>query len=95
VAEGTERLQCAIGEGSSFARKCALDRVSRDGQRYLVVRHPDGGFRRFALTADGRELRTADGADRAELALAGKVMVVRVDTDAYRFALPLAGNSAR
>ena len=31
----------------------------------LVVRHPDGGFRRFAVSADGRDLAVVDGADQA------------------------------
>lgn len=95
VAEGTELVLCAVNGASKFARKCAVERSNRGGQQVLVIRHPDGGFRRFVLSADGRELAAADGADVVSLALVGKQTEVRVDVDAYRFSRPLTGNVAR
>ena len=94
VAAGAERIGCALGGADRFAQSCSIERVQQGSRRLLVVHHPDGGFRRFELSADGRDLIAADGADKAVLALAGKAVVVRVDTDAYRFVRPFAGRVA-
>jgi len=52
---------------------------------YLVVRHPDGAFRRFKVLKDGRGVAVADGADQAETTLSGEVLEVQVGSDRYRF----------
>lgn len=51
----------------------------------LVVRHPDGGFRRFEVVHDGRGVVAADGAHSAQIALRGGDVEVAVGTDRYRF----------
>ena len=89
AAQGGERVACALDGAADFAEICAADRVAVGDQRLLVVRHPDGAFRRFVLTADGRELSAADGADEAELELVGGSVVMTIGKDRYRLALPL------
>ena len=85
VAEGRDHIACALGPGAAFQPVCAVDRISGDSGLELVVRHPDGGFRRFTVLPDGRGLAAADGADIAQLALAGNFVEVTVGADRYRF----------
>ena len=82
VAEGSEHVDCALGVGARFAPDCAVERSTVGAQQILVVRHPDGAFRRFTVRADG--VATADGAEKAVVAAAGNVLDVRVGTDRYR-----------
>ena len=93
VAEGEVHVPCALAGEKELTPKCAVETVQQGERRLLVVRHPDGGFRRFAVSADGRDLAVVDGADQAALQLAGNAIEVRVDADLYRFALPLGGNA--
>src|SRR3546814_11161498 len=52
----------------------------------LVLHHPGGGCRRFRIVSDGRGVIPADGAEQAQLALAGDNMIdVTVANDRYRF----------
>lgn len=83
--EGAQRIDCAIGPGAEFGPDCLVERVQIEGATVLTVRHPDGGFRRFEQLADGLGLAIYDGADGAELTLAGDVLEVRVAGDRYRF----------
>ncbi len=56
----------------------------------LTVRHPDGGFRRFAVTSDGSGLVSADGAEPAAVSLRDGGIEVVVGTDRYRFPATVA-----
>lgn len=94
-AEGDERLACAVGGQAEFAEVCAVDRVQQDGKLNLVVRHPDGGFRRFEVLIDGRGLAVVDGADQAVSSLEGAVLNVTVGGDRYRFPVTPKGNAAK
>ena len=85
VAEGEERIACAVGGSADMAEVCAIDRSEQDGTLYLVVRHPDGAFRRFEVLTDGRGLATADGAQVAETMLDNGQLEVTVGEDRDRF----------
>ena len=74
-------IDCSLNGAGGFGRDCAMQRVEQDGTSYIVVRHPDGAFRRFELGARG--LVTADGADRAEITDRGGYVEVRVSSDRY------------
>jgi hypothetical protein len=89
AADGAERIACALGEGAQFAPLCAVERTTSADERLVIVRHPDGGFRRFALLPDGRGLAAADGADLAQQEIAGGLLEVRVGADRYRFPIKL------
>src|SRR6059058_5051810 len=53
VAEGPEHIACALGPGTGFSPNCAIERSrDRDGTYRMLVRHPDGGFRRFEVGKD-------------------------------------------
>jgi hypothetical protein len=59
VAEG--KIECALAGSTSFERKCTTERVTGPEGQLLVIRHPDGGFRRFKILTDGRGVAEADG----------------------------------
>ncbi len=75
AGEPADRIDCALGT-ADFARTCAIERQPA----VLILRHPDGGFRRLDVAPD-RTLTAADGAGevvgkplpdgRLEIALGG------------------------
>jgi hypothetical protein len=84
------KADCALAGSGDWARDCVVD---RSGDR-LTIRHPDGGFRRFRVLADGRGLEAADGAEAAKLTiLDDKRIEVVAGDDHYR--LPARMASAR
>ncbi|HKT86683.1 MAG TPA: hypothetical protein VJQ77_11440 [Novosphingobium sp.] len=85
VAEGTEHIACAVGGAAQLSRGCAVERVEDQGTLLLVVRHPDGAFRRFQVLTDGRGLAVADGADEAVTRLGEGTLDVTVGADRYIF----------
>jgi hypothetical protein len=89
-AEADNLIECAIRGAADFARECTVERAVANGIPILVVRHPDGGFRRFELV-DG-SIATADGVEAAELATRGDELEVRVGADRYRLPAGALGN---
>ena len=89
--EGADMIECALGEGSEFGPDCLVEREEVEGEKHLIVRHPDGGFRRFAQLDDGRELVELDGADQLTRALDGDVLEISVGADRYRFTANVSG----
>jgi hypothetical protein len=84
VAEGSEHVACALGQGAAFAMDCAVERSRAGDEQVLVVRHPDGGFRRLSVRQDGTGLAATDGADNARVSVAGPVLEVAIGEDRYR-----------
>ena len=80
------RIDCALGGASEYTRNCEVERVSNDDGQILVVRHPDGGFRRFRVLTDGRGLELAEGFDNefALKILDDQMIEVVTGGDAYR-----------
>jgi hypothetical protein len=77
-----DRVACALAGAQVFTQDCTLERARVDGAPILVVRHPDGSFRRFAIK-DG-SLTEADGADKASVSRSEDVFDVSVGSDRYR-----------
>ena len=75
--EGAVTIDCAVGPGAEMGADCMVERAG-DG---LVIRHPDGGFRRLNVI----DLRAADGSDPAQVASDGTMVEVRVAGDRYRW----------
>ncbi len=89
--EPKERIACAVGGAAEFTEDCGLERAVVEGAQVLVVRHPDGGFRRLEVSQDGQNLGAADGAevsrsarkgDRWEVILGEHRYVIPVKADA-------------
>ena len=59
------RIACALGDETEFTEQCDAERVQHGDRRELVLRHRDGGFRRFDIVTDGRGLVAADGSEEA------------------------------
>ena len=78
---GATVIECAIGPGAEFGPGCGMQRVGDE----LLVYHPDGGFRRFAIRDDGSGLEVLAGADEALNTLDGEFLQVTVGADRYRF----------
>jgi hypothetical protein len=89
------RVACALGDEVEFTEKCDVERVQNGGTRELVMRHPDGGFRRFEIVSDGRGLVAADGAEEAVVTpLSDGRIQLSVGSDRYRLPAtvkPLSG----
>ncbi len=85
VAEKVEHIACALAGASQFVPDCVIERARQDGALILIVRHPDGAFRRFEVLADGKGMALADGAEVAQLKLTGVELEVTVGPDRYRF----------
>ena len=90
-------IECAINGESNFARDCFTERLSGEGGVTMIIRHPDGGFRRFNILTDGHGLEAADGFDKAQISIAenGKILV-SVGPDKYMLPAQIKpGASAR
>ena len=88
-------IECALAGATAFTRDCAVEQVREGGGLSLVVRHPDGGFRRFDVLTDGRGLAAAAGADPARIAGHGDGIEVAVGAPRYRFPATIAGDARR
>ena len=81
-----DTIECAIAGGQWFLPECKVQRVRQDdGAMTLVVRHADGGFRRFLVLTDGRGLATADGSEEVVSDVVDGRLDVSVGQDRYRF----------
>ena len=56
-------LDCRMRGAARFEPICTVERTSSPDGTVLVVRAPDGGFRRFLVVRDGRGVMAADGAE--------------------------------
>ncbi|WP_211051312.1 hypothetical protein [Parasphingorhabdus halotolerans] len=78
------KIECAINGDTDFNRGCETERLSGENGVTLIIRHPDGGFRRFNILTDGRGLEAADGSEKAAISIVedGKILV-SVGQDKY------------
>lgn len=91
-AASATRASCAIGGSQAFADACTLEYARVEGAPILVIRHADGGFRRFAVLKDGG-LAEADGAQQAVVTRSGTTLEVAVGADRYRLNASQLGNA--
>jgi hypothetical protein len=63
------KIECALAGSDAFERVCTTEQISASDGAILVIRHPDGGFRRFNILTDGRGLAPADGFDETRIRL--------------------------
>jgi hypothetical protein len=74
-AQDDGKIDCALAEATKFMRVCTTERISGPDGQILVIRHPNGGFRRFKVLTDGRGLTPAEGADPTKISIldSGKI----------------------
>ena len=85
------KIACAVGGASQLSDVCAMEKIAAPVGEQLLVRHPDGGFRRFRLTGDADVLAVADGAEQASRAVSATDIDISVGKDRYRFPASIAG----
>lgn len=79
------RIECALAGAAEFAPRCTLERMTGPDGLILVIRAPDGGFRRLQVVQDGRGVVTADGSETAVvIPIGGNRIEVSVGADRYR-----------
>ncbi len=78
-------IACALAGAKSFGRTCSREISRDDVGEVWIVRHPDGGFRRFVLIDGGTRIATADGDKEVATQRVGGELEVRVEGDRYRF----------
>ena len=78
------KIECAIDGASDFSRDCYTERLVGENGVTMIIRHPDGGFRRFNVLTDGHGLEAADGFDQARISIVedGRILVT-VGPDQY------------
>lgn len=81
-------IECALAGSGEFTPDCTLERDARGELKMVIVRHPDGGFRRLEVGVEGRGIVAADGADIAVVTQGDGVAEVAIGQDRYR--LPIA-----
>lgn len=81
----TKSIPCALDGAAEFKPVCTVEETTADKQIYWIVRHPDGGFRRFEMIDNGTRIATADGADEVEMTREGAEFIVKAGQDRYRF----------
>jgi hypothetical protein len=85
AAAGEDRIECATGGEDTLERVCTLERQSNAEGIILVLRAPDGGFRRLRVTSDGQGVVAADGAEPALVTPLGPDLIeVAIGRDRYR-----------
>lgn len=78
------KIDCAIAGASTFSRRCVTEQLSSAEGSMLIIRHADGGFRRFNIVP-GRGVETADGAEPAKVVVVNDGLIeVSVGNDRYR-----------
>lgn len=89
------KIECALAGSSSFERTCTTERIAGSDSQLLVIRHADGGFRRFRILTDGRGLAPADGFDETKISLIENGMIeVSSGDDKYRLPAQIKGQHA-
>ena len=92
---GDERIACAVEGAAELRPVCALEQRQSERGMLLVVHHPGGGFRRLLVTADGRGVAAADGAEPALVTPIGPGEIeVSIGGDRYRLPATVEPGSA-
>ncbi|WP_419827266.1 hypothetical protein [Sphingomonas sp.] len=68
AAPALPTIPCTL---QGHAQSCTVERIEAPDGLVLLVRHPDGGFRRLLVTEDGRGVAAADGNEPTRVTVAG------------------------
>ena len=83
-AQAAVHIPCAKGNAALVA-DCTIEQAAGPDGIVLTIRHPGGGFRRLRVTADGRGVVAADGAEQARVTVPGAGNIdVALGTERYR-----------
>lgn len=86
------KIVCALAGSDTFERTCTTEQIAGPEGKMLVIRHADGGFRRFNILTDGRGLAPADGFDETRIRVLGADMIeLSSGDDKYRLPAQIKG----
>ena len=85
AAPDDDRIRCALDGAKAFAPACTREVTKGPDGETWIVRHPDGGFRRFVLIDGGSRIATADGAEEVRAERVGADLEVGVAGNRYLF----------
>ena len=87
---GRDPLACKV-KGGVFEQICTREDIPGGDGPELVVRAPDGDFRRLLVTGNGRNVAAADGAEPLLVEKQGAdSLYVTADGITYRLPVPVA-----
>lgn len=87
------KVECALSGSVRFERECTTEQFAGAEGKILVIRHPDGGFRRFNILIDGRGLTPADGFDETRITVLNDGLIeVSSGDDKYRLPAQIKEN---
>ncbi len=90
------KIECALNGADVFSLSCATQRLSIDGSTILMIRHTDGGFKRFRILSDGRGLETAEGYDDSQIEIIDEDHIILTSGgDKYKLKAQFKGGLAR
>ncbi|MFC4292151.1 hypothetical protein ACFOWX_06960 [Sphingorhabdus arenilitoris] len=90
------KIECALAGATEFTRSCESERIAGPNGQIAVIRHPDGGFRRFKILTDGKGLAAAEGADLVKITpISGDEIEVAIADDRYRLPANVKPNAAK
>ena len=85
-------IVCALAGADTFERTCTTEQITGPDSKMLVIRHADGGFRRFTILTDGRGLAPADGFDETRIRVLGANRIeLSSGDDKYRLPAQIKG----
>ena len=87
AGEPDRRIDCQPAAAREIAHACTAEVTATADGRILTLRKADGGFRRLRITADGRGVAAADGAEPAHVTPVG-ANLIEVEIGGDRFRLP-------
>jgi hypothetical protein len=94
-AKSEDRIACALAGAREFVQDCTIEPAHADGPPIVVIRHPDGGFRRFTVLPNGGGLVAADGAQEPKLRRDDATIEIVLGDDRYRIPIMVMGNAAK
>ncbi len=74
-AQDDGKIECALAGTTKYMRVCTTERIAGPDGQILVIRHPNGGFRRFKVLTDGRGVTPAEGADKTKISILDSGMI--------------------
>ena len=80
------KIECALADVTDFTRVCDTELITGPDGDILVIRHPDGGFRRFKFVP-GRGVEPAEGYDPTTVTTIG-TNLIEVNSGGDRYRLP-------
>ncbi len=73
AASGPQAVPCALAGAKQFKDECQFERTSQDGKPAVILRHPDGGFRRLAELDGGKRYAATGRRRRSRSSRTGRI----------------------